>query len=87
MAENNITCFCLLLFIILFANIITGVLIDILYSIYFIVKDTYLSDFTTDKKEVKGTTSYKLNLVLNVIFNQKNYPTNWKYSGLFHGEN
>lgn len=56
---------------ILFTDILIGVLIGILYSIYFIVKHTYRAGFITEKKKVNGILTYKIDLALNVSFLNK----------------
>lgn len=56
---------------ILFTDILIGVLIGIMYSVYFIVKHTYRAGFTIENKKVNGIDNYKIDLAMNVSFLNK----------------
>ncbi len=56
---------------ILFTDLLIGVLIGIIYSIYFLIKHTYKAGYTLKQKQEGDTTRYSIELALNVSFLNK----------------
>ncbi|MBP6431767.1 MAG: SulP family inorganic anion transporter [Ferruginibacter sp.] len=58
-------------FAILFTDILKGVLIGIIYSIYFLIKHTYKAGYVLKEKKEGHSTHYTMELALNVSFLNK----------------
>jgi MFS superfamily sulfate permease-like transporter len=56
---------------ILFTDLLIGVLIGVIYSIYFLVKHTYRAGFTLKERKEGHHTHYTIELALNVSFMNK----------------
>jgi MFS superfamily sulfate permease-like transporter len=56
---------------ILFTDLLIGVIIGVIYSIYFIVKHTYRAGFVMKEEEAGGRRHIKIELALNVSFLNK----------------
>jgi MFS superfamily sulfate permease-like transporter len=56
---------------ILFSDLLIGVLIGVIYSIYFLIKHTYRAGFTLKEKPIDNRNYYRMELALNVSFLNK----------------
>jgi MFS superfamily sulfate permease-like transporter len=56
---------------ILFTDLLIGVVIGVIYSIYFLVKHTYRAGFTIKEKNEEHHKHYTIDLALNVSFMNK----------------
>jgi len=56
---------------ILFTDLLIGVIIGIIYAIYFLIKHTYRAGFTVKEKTEEGETHITIELALNVSFLNK----------------
>jgi MFS superfamily sulfate permease-like transporter len=68
---NQLIPFIITIVVILFTDLLMGVSIGLLFSIFFIVRNNYKADFNLKRETFQGITTYTLSLHTNVTFLDK----------------